>query len=491
VVGGLAKPFFSLKQYESLLPYLVRYRRRYIFGLVCLIAVDAAQIVIPQFIRQAVDLISSGAFEQKRIVIICLWMILLMTFIAAGRFLWRYFIHGSSRRIETELRDGLFTHLLTMSRDFYQKNKIGDLMARSTNDLNAVRMAIGMGLVALVDFVLMATAILIIIFIQDWRAALVSVIPLPLVTALILIFGKTIGKKFQYAQETYSKMSDTAQETFAGLRVIKSFVKEWWFVKKFSADNDDYRKANMELVRLFGIFFPLVTFISELTILLMLAVGGIRVINGLMTPGSLVAMFRYLTMLIWPLMGAGFMVNLIQRGAVSLGRVNELLHTVPSIRDPETPCDISITNEKAAVEIKGLSFSFNTGVQALENINLSVRRGEWLGIMGKTGSGKTTLIQTLTRTADPPPGTVFVFGVDVRDLRLANLRGLFKQITAGGINAVADVVLDRIGKKVTVLGAYRKQAAQISQPPFVQFAAKNKNGLRRRINRSSQRFYQR
>ena len=187
----MAKPV--LKNYRSLLPYIARYRRRYIMGLACLIAVDAAQIVIPQFIRRAVDLISSGVFEWKEIIILCLWMVAIMTFIALGRFFWRYFIHGSSRRIETEMRQRLFGHLQALSWDFYQKNKIGDLMARSTNDLNAVRMAIGMGLVALVDSVVMSAAILIIIFVQDARSAMFAVLPLPLVTALILLFGKSVG----------------------------------------------------------------------------------------------------------------------------------------------------------------------------------------------------------------------------------------------------------------------------------------------------------
>jgi ATP-binding cassette subfamily B protein len=402
--------------------------------------VDAAQIAIPQFIRRAIDLISSGVFEWGEIISLCIWMITIMALISAGRFLWRYFIHGSSRRIEAEMREKLYGHLQTLSWDFYQKNKIGDLMARSTNDLNAVRMAIGMGLVAMVDFVVMATAILIIIFMQDARSAMFSVIPLPLITILILVFGSSVGKKFRRAHETYSKMSDTVQETFAGLRVIKSFVKEWWFIGKFAADNDDYRKANMELVRLFGIFFPLVSFLSSLTVLVMLVIGGIRVVNGLMTPGSLVAMFRYLTMLIWPLMGAGFMVNMIQRGAVCLGRINEILNTVPSIKD-ESPRSFTegkkdndsklrvspwfnIHPEHSAIEIRNLSFSYGD-ISVLENINLSIGEGEWLGIMGKTGSGKSTLIKALPRMVDPPPGTVYVCGHDVRDWPLSELRGLF------------------------------------------------------------------
>ena len=427
----------SLRQYKSLVPYLSRYRRRYFWGLVCLITVDAAQIAIPQFIRRAIDLVSSGVFQWGEIIRLCLLMTGTMLFIALGRFLWRYFIHGSSRRIETEMREKLFGHLQTLSWDFYQKNKIGDLMARSTNDLNAVRMAIGMGLIALVDFFVMGTAILVILFVQDARSAMFSIIPLPLVTALIMVFGKTIGKKFKNAHEAYSKMSDTAQETFAGIRVIKSFVKEWWFIKKFAADNDEYRTANMELVRLFGLFFPLVTFLSELTVLIMLVIGGTRVINGLMSPGSLVAMFRYLTMLIWPLMGAGFMVNLIQRGAVSLGRVNEVLDTVPSIRDLDPNLSAQKSGEfdsnfitqrrrdAEEIEIKDLCFAYDEGTAVLENINLTVGQGEWLGIMGKTGSGKSTLIKTLTRMVDPPPGTVKVNGLDVRDWRIGELRGNF------------------------------------------------------------------
>jgi ATP-binding cassette subfamily B protein len=414
----------SLRPFKSLLPYIAAHRGQYLLGLICLIIVDAAQIVIPQFIRQAIDLISTGSFEWREIIILCLWMTAIMTLISLGRFTWRYFIHGASRTIETAMREKLFGHLQTLSWDFYQHNKIGDLMARSTNDLNAVRMSIGMGLVALVDFVVMATAILIIMFVQDARSALLSIIPLPFITVLILVFGKSIGKKFQAHQEAYSNMSDTAQETFAGMRVIKSFVKEWWFLKKFAANNDDYRKASMELVRLFGFFFPLVAFLSGLTIILMLVIGGVRVVNGLMSPGSLVAMFRYLNMLIWPLMGAGFMVNMIQRGAVSLERVNEIMNTVPSIRDEEI-LPRSFAEEHTVIGINNLCFAYNDGEPVLRDINLAVDRGEWLGIMGKTGSGKSTLIKTLTRMVDPPPGTVRIFGRDAREWPLADLRGLF------------------------------------------------------------------
>ena len=436
----------NLKEYRTLFPYLSRFRYRYALGIVCLIIVDAAQIIIPQFLRVAIDLISSGDFQWKEIIFLSLCMIGIMAFISVGRFFWRYFINGSSRRIETQLREDLYAHLQKMSWDFYQKNKIGDLMARSINDLHAVRMAIGMGLVAFFDFIFMATAILIIIFVQDAQSAMYAVIPLPFITALILIFGSMIGKKFRAAHEAYSKLSDNVQETFAGISVVKSFVKEWWFIKKFADSNDDYRKANMELVRLFGFFFPFIHFLSGLTILIMLAVGGVRVINGLMTPGSLVAMFRYLGMLIWPLAGAGFMVNMIQRGAVALGRINEILETVPTIRNEimfnklfttnqhepsqtdekyrSIDSSLLFKNSECAIEIRDMSFSYNDKT-VLENINLTINHGQWLGIMGRTGSGKSTLIKTLTRMVDPPAGSVHIFGIDVRQWPLEELRKLF------------------------------------------------------------------
>lgn len=427
----------SLKEFKSLFPYLAQYRNRYILGIICLIIVDAAQIAIPQFIRITIDMINTGDFEWKRIVFLCLCMVGIMTLVSVGRFLWRYFINGSSRRIEAQLRENLFDHLQKLSWDFYQKNKIGDLMARSINDLHAVRMSIGMGLVALFDFVFMASAILAIIFIQDAQSAFYSIIPLPLITVLILVFGSLVGKKFKAAHEAYSKMSDNVQETFAGISVIKSFVKEWWFVKKFADSNDDYRKTNMELVRLFGFFFPFVAFLSGLTMLIMLLIGGRRVIMGEMTPGSLVAMFRYLSMLIWPLVGAGFMVNIIQRGAVSLGRINEILNTEPSIKDKNP---LTVNSEQSAInsdlhsgeqltvpalELSNLDFSYGEKVKVLEGVSFKIYRGEWLGVMGKTGSGKSTLIKTFTRMVDPPAGTVRVFGLDVCEWSLESLRQLF------------------------------------------------------------------
>ncbi|MDR2471572.1 MAG: ABC transporter ATP-binding protein/permease [Treponema sp.] len=431
-------------EFRALLPYLKKYRAAYALGFLCLVAVDGAQAVLPQFVRRAVDLITTGDFAWIEVFRLCLAMLAVMALVAAGRFLWRYFIHGSSRRIETELRDDLFSHLLSLSWDFYQKHKIGDLMARSINDINAVRNALGWGLVTLVDGTIMAAAILAIIFVQDPRTAAFCVIPLPLVTAAMFFFGRAMGSRFHRAQESYSALSDVVQETFAGIRVIKSFVKEWWFIKKFGAANDTYRGANMELVKIYGAFFPLVGFLAGLTTIILLVVGGRRVVAGYVSPGELVALFSYLQMLIWPLMGAGFMVNMIQRGAAGMGRINEILAAEPSIKNPAVPrrgAALSSGGTAPVIELRNLSFSYRTnggdagedsGSEApraarpvLRSISLALDRGTVLGILGRTGSGKSTLLKTLTRMVDPPPGTVFVDGTDVRDWDLADLRGLF------------------------------------------------------------------
>jgi len=439
----------SLGEYRSLFPYFRKYSLNYAVGFFFLIVVDAAQVIIPQFIGQAVDIASSGVFEIRKVITPCAIMVGLMGVVSLGRFLWRFFIHGSSRRIETELRKKLFDHLLSLSYDYYQKNKIGDLMARATNDLDAVRESIGMGLVALVDGTMMAAAILVIIFVQDTRTAAFAVIPLPLITILILLFSDVVGKRFRRAQETYSALSDAVQETFSGIRVVKSFVKEWWFIKKFADTNDDYRDANMDLVKLFGIFFPFITFLSELTVLIVLLVGGIRVTEGLMSPGNLVALFRYLNMLIWPLMGAGFVVNMIQRGAVSLGRVNEVLKAEPLIRSPlEAVKGASLSLPEAhLIELRNLTFGFSEEIPTLDGISFSIKEGSVTGILGRTGSGKSTLIKAITRMVAVPPGTVFIKGVEASAWDLAELRKIFG-VTPQDSYLFSDSIKNNIGYAV-------------------------------------------
>ncbi|MDR1748724.1 MAG: ABC transporter ATP-binding protein/permease [Spirochaetaceae bacterium] len=443
----------SFREYRSLFPYMKPYLGKYLVGFFFLLLVDAAQIFIPQCIRQAIDIITPGSFDARAVYKLSAVIIVLALVISGGRFLWRYFIHGSSRRIETEIRQNLFDHMITLSYDFYQRNKIGDLMARATNDLNAVRMAIGMGFVAFIDGTVMSITILIIMFVQEPQTAAFAIIPLPVITLLILFFGSLVGKRFQRVQETYSGMSDTVQETFAGIRVVKSFVKEWWFIRKFADTNKDYRQANMAVVKIFGIFFPLISFLSGMTTLILLLVGGAQVIEGTLTTGELAAFFSYLQMMIWPMLGVGFMVNMMQRGAASLARINEIFNEEPAIASPAKPAAPDMNQEpkipaEPSVSIRNLSFSYapedapaeaasgefsgessgegaEPGRDILRDISIDIPSGMIIGILGKTGSGKTTLLKTLMRLIDPPPGTVFVHGTDVREWNLELLRSRF------------------------------------------------------------------
>lgn len=412
-----------LKEYRSLLPYLRKYRLNYAIGIFCLLIVDGAQVIIPQLIRRAVDTISSGAFVPRDIALIGLQMVGVAAVISIGRFLWRYFIHGASRRIETQMRDRLFAHLLKLSGGFYQANKTGDLMARATNDMGAIRQATGMGFVTFVDGTFMSVAILLVMFAQNPGTALLTVIPLPLVTLLIIFFGSMVGKRFKRVQEIFSRLSEIAQETTAGVRVVKAFVKEEHFAADFSRANDEYRVASMSLVKIFGFFFPLISFLSGLTILILLLAGGGAVLENRMSAGDIVAMLAYLEMLIWPMIGAGFTVNLLQRGATSLKRVNEVLDSIPDIASlPGASKDVP----KGDIEFKNLTFSYSGAAsEALSLISFSLHRGETLGILGRVGSGKSTMLKLLPRLIDPPAGSIYIGGRDVRDFELASLRRAF------------------------------------------------------------------
>ncbi|GMO48660.1 MAG: ABC transporter ATP-binding protein [Termitinemataceae bacterium] len=430
----------GLNQFKTIFPYCAKYKYKYIAGFICLFAVDAAQLIIPQFTKAAINLIVDGDFVWLHILKLCLYMVGAMLIISSGRFLWRFFIHGSSRRIESELRQKLFDHLLNLSWDFYQKNKTGDLIARSTNDIGAVRMAIGWGFVAGIDGTVMALSLMIIMFVQSWQVALIAILPLPVITVLIVIFGKLVGSRFQKAQEAYSSLSNTVQETFAGIRVIKSFVKEEWFVKKFAENNDDYRNASMQVVKIHGFFMPLITFLAGFTSLLVIFAGGRRVVLHQITAGDLVALFSYVNMLIWPMLGAGFTVNIVQRGAVSLKRINEVLNSKPTIKNegggtaplsskpeastiPPAPLD-SEDVLSPIISMQNLSFSYGDK-KILDGINLEIKKGEWLGILGRTGAGKSTLIKILPRLLEAPPHTVFIHGKDIRLWNLEDLRRLF------------------------------------------------------------------
>ena len=419
-----------LKEFKTLTPLLKQYRLHYLFGLLCLIGTDAGELFIPQMIKRATNIIASGRFIPVEVAQPLFIMIGVAASVAFFRFGWRFFLHGASRKIERDLREKIFSHLLTLSPAFYNTMKTGDIMARATNDMRSIRMATGMALVAFIDGLFLTLAILVILFTSNPALAGITIIPLPLITIVILGFGRLIGKRFKEVQEGFSRLSEHVQESLSGIRVLKSFVREPWAEDRFGQAGEEYMDKNMKLVRLWGFFFPLIMFISGSTSLLLMRFGGRAVITGDFTPGDFIAFLTYLSMLRWPVMGMGFTVNMLQRGAASMARINAILQEEPEIHSPEN----GITKvDGKDIEIRGLSFSFpESGIKALASVHLTIPEGTTLGILGRTGSGKSTLVRILPRLLDPPEGSVFLGGRDIRHYELAALRstiGLVPQDT--------------------------------------------------------------
>jgi ATP-binding cassette subfamily B multidrug efflux pump len=399
--------------------------------LLFLFITNGGQVYMPQLLRRAIDTIASGTFALSSMLPIAALMVGIAVVIAIGRFFWRYFLGGASRGIEAELRERLFVHLQSLSSTFYGKVKTGDLMARMTNDMRAVRQASGYALVSFVDGFFMTIAILAIMLSQNARLTLLSISPLPIITLGVIFFGRVIGEQFRRVQEGFSNLSDMAQESLTGIRVLKTFVQESAFGKRFLERNLDYSNRNMVLVRTWGVLFPAVGFLAGITTLILILLGGRAVIEGTLSPGEFTAFLTYLQMLIWPMLGAGFTINMIQRAGASLGRINRILEEEPDIQSPvRTTAAAEQTDAAGAPELirgdirmEGLSYTYpGNRTVVLKDIDLEIPAGSILGILGKTGSGKSTLVQLLPRILDPPLGTVYLDGRDIRSYDLPRLR---------------------------------------------------------------------
>jgi ATP-binding cassette subfamily B multidrug efflux pump len=418
-----------LKEFRTLLPYFRRYWLQYAAGLAFLALADAGQLYIPQLLRRAIDRIASGEFSLRQVLFLVLLMVGTAALIALGRFFWRYFIQGSARRIEYELRERLFVHLQSLSSTFYGRHKTGDLMAHMTNDMNAIRMGTSMALVSFVDGFFMSVAILIILLAENARLTLLTISPLPVITAGVILFGRIVGEQFRRVQEGFASLSDMAQESITGIRVLKTFVQEKAFGRRFTERNRDYSDRNMTLIKSYGLFFPAVSFLAGLTTMIFLILGGRAVMDGSLSPGMFTAFIAYLGMLIWPMLGAGFTINLLQRAGASLGRINKILSEQPDIQSPPAPAFIPPGGIRGGIVLRHLSYTYpGTEKPVLNDLDLEIEPGTVVGILGRTGSGKSTLVHLLPRVLDPPPGTLFIDGVDVRSYDLQALRSAIRMV---------------------------------------------------------------
>ncbi|HIJ78591.1 MAG TPA: ABC transporter ATP-binding protein [Deltaproteobacteria bacterium] len=402
-------------------PFFRRYRLRLLVGLLALLAVDFLQLVIPRIIKGAVDLLASGAASETLLVDKALLILLVAAGIAVSRFLWRYLVLGFSRLLERDLRDWLFSHLLRLDYPFFQKKPVGEIMALATNDLAAVQLAGGMGLVAAADACIMSLAALACMAYISLPLTLLTLLPMPLLALLTRVLSRRIHKGFTRVQHQFSKLTEFARSTIANIHLFKAYGRTAAQIRGFDYLGRAYVRDNVRLAAVHGTLFPLAGLVGNLSLFLVLFFGGRLVIVQKISIGDFVAFVSYLYMLTWPMMAIGWVANLFQRGVTSLGRINEVLIARPQLVGPEAP--LAPPAAVGEIEVRNLDFGYEGQERpVLQNINFQIKAGEFVGVVGKTGSGKSTLCNILARLY-PVAGEAFFWGgVDVNQLDLAAVR---------------------------------------------------------------------
>jgi ATP-binding cassette subfamily B protein len=407
----------ALPHLRRLLPGLARRRRELLLGLLALVLTTALAVAGPWVLRHAIDDLALAVTRQK------LWLYagLLLALVAVEgvfRYRMRMVLIGLSREMEYDLRNLVFEHLTRLSARYYQRNRIGEVMSRATNDMSAVRMVLGPGIMYTASTAATFAGVVAVMLWISPRLTLLALVPLLLVSWLVRHFGRKVHDRYEEVQAQLAELNALVQENLSGARVVRAYAQEASEERRFALANQDYVARNRRLIRITGVLHPGIGFLMGLGSLTVLWLGGRMVVAGEVTLGEFVAFGVYLTMLNWPMIALGWVVNLIERGEASMGRIHAILDQVPEIRD-EAP--LAIDTLRGEVEFRGLSFAHD-GVPVLHDIELRVAAGSTVAIVGPTGCGKSTLVSLLPRLVDPPPGSVFVDGHDVRRLPLATLR---------------------------------------------------------------------
>ncbi len=403
---------------RPLFPYLKKYRRSYWIGTLCVFVNNGVWILFPQIIRRAIDDLHLGVTRHKLMT----YALLLLSVAAVKgvfQFLTRWIVIGVSREIEFDLRNDLFRHLERLSYSYYQRTRTGDVMARATNDLNAVRMLLGPAIMYSANTVVFTAGALAFMLSISPKLTLYAFLPLPVVSITIQYFGRQIHERFERIQAMFSDISARAQENFSGARVIRAYVQEEAEIAAFETSNKEYIARSLKLVRLMGMLWPTLETMLGFAIVLVLWLGGREVIQHRISVGEFVAFNTYMVQLTWPVIALGWVINIFQRGTASMSRINEILSEKPEIEDdrgladnPNLPAEII-----GDIEFRNLNFSYN-GVPVLHNIQLRIPAGSSLAIVGPTGSGKTTLVDLIPRIYDAEPGTVLIDGRPIREYPL-------------------------------------------------------------------------
>jgi ATP-binding cassette subfamily B protein len=410
-----------IKSFKTLKGDIMENRWRILIGLFALIIVDVLQLFIPRIIKYAIDDLTSGVISPHQLLLYGIEVLILSIGIGGFRYVWRYLLLGAARRVEKALRDRLFLHLQTLSFSYFSRTKVGDLMAHATNDIEAVRMSLALGSVFLVDTIILGILTIFFMIYIHPLLTLYAILPMPLITVITLLFSRVIHQRFEILQRTFALLTERVRESIAGIRVVKAYVQEEAEREKLSRLSQDYIQKNVGVTKVWGIFFPFILFFSNLSMAIVLYLGGKLTIFQSISIGDFVAFMSYLGMLAWPMMALGWAINVIQRGEASMGRLNKIFGEIPEISDlTEATWSGAL---KGRIEMRGLTFSpGNGGNPLLRDIHLTVHKGERIVIVGRIGAGKTVLCDLLVRILEPPKGRIFFDGIEIHHIPLKVLR---------------------------------------------------------------------
>jgi ATP-binding cassette subfamily B protein len=445
-----------MKTFEKVTPFIKKNISKLFFGLFLIVIIDAGQLYTIKIMQKAIDSIGREGFTANSLLYASLFIVGITALITLLRYFWRIALIGTAWKIDRDLRQMYYNHLMKLSANFYNKTKTGDLMAYATNDMNAIRMLIAFGFVVGVDILVIAIVSLFFMVDISLRLTLLAVIPTPFLSIIIIYFGKRIHAKFRKVQKTFATMSGKVQESISGIRVVKAFVQEEAELEKMSESAREYLKDNISLVKIFAMFFPFMFLLINICMGIVLIFGGEAAILYEISMGEFVAFFQYLGMLVWPMIAIGWIVNLYQRGTASLKRLNSILEVEPEITDNQVNPEIK--NLKGKVSLKNLRFQYKEETPFIfDDISFEIEAGKTLAIVGRTGCGKTTIIDLLTRVYNPPENTIFIDDNELYNIPLETLRTNVVMVPQD-IFLFSDTVASNIS-----LGNYKADIAEIEE----------------------------
>lgn len=416
----------NMKSLLRLLPYLKKYRRILLWGLLTVVMSNLFTVFQPQIVGNAIDKLKSGIETGKidggGILLYALYLVGLNLIAGIFTYLTRQTIIVVSRHIEFDLRNDFLGHLQKLSLSYYQNTPTGDLMSHATNDIGSVRNVVGPGIMYPSDTIVTLSMVLVMMFLTDWQLTLFVLIPMPFVSYAVYKLGKKIHKKFEERQEQFSLLTTRAQENLSGIRIVKAYVREAYEISRFRDLSFEYLKKNLVLAKIQSILWPLMFLLVGSSLVITVYVGGLKVIGGEISIGTLTAFFGYLTLLIWPMIAFGWVTNLLQQGAASMGRLMKIMDTEPEIRDG-SETDHSVRGLTGEIELKDVSFSHkNAAGETLKQVNLKIPAGTSVAVVGYTGSGKSTLVNLIPRLYDVTGGELLIDGINVKKIPVEVLR---------------------------------------------------------------------